>query len=308
MKQLFLLLLLVAPFWGVGQELSLYQAYWAMPEVHNPAYTGSSNCNKIGLTAKRQWWGIANAPNQQLLSAHLQLKIDKFKHQGIGLQVLNDRNGANTAIGARLAYAFQLMVHRGKGRWLGLALSAAGFRRQLDASNFMANSLNDQLIQPGSRSWNQFDIACGLLYQTRYCNIGCSAYQLVNEKSELDQAYTTPLLLIIHADAPIPITKKSSISPHSRIVYEQSQQQSADLGIRCLINKKYHLGVLGRVYRGAFQNYANTVILHLGYEYHAWTFGYSTDVGLTSLQKQHYASHELYIGFSICPKECSCTD
>lgn len=308
MKQLFLSLLIIASLGGVGQELSLYNAYWAFPEVHNPAYNGALPCTKIGVAAKRQWWGIADAPSQQLLSANVRFEIDKFKCQGLGIQLFNDKNGANTAFAGRLAYAFHLMVHHGKGRWLGLALSAAGFRRQLDASGFMANALNDPLMQFNRRSWMQFDVACGLLYQTRYCNLGCSVYQLLNSKSEFDHSYQTPFLLIVHADTPIPITKISSITPHARIVYEQSQHQSADLGLRCTIKKKYQFGVLGRMYRGAFDNYANALVFHLAYEYRRLSFGYSTDLGLTSLQKQHYASHELCVSFSICKKECSCTD
>lgn len=291
-----------------GQELSLYQSYLFIPELHNPAYNGAFPCTKIGLVAKRQWFGIAYAPTQEALSANIRIEQDKFRTHGIGLQLLHDRNGAYRATGGRISYAYHLMVQKAKGNRIALSLSAAAFNRTIDTEGFIANDLNDPQVQASTHSALRFDVAFGALYYTRNFTIGLSAYQLVASKSIADQSYRSAPLFILHSDCIITANERSSFTPGGRIVYERSQQSSGDIYLKYTYRQKLWLALMLRSFTNRFDNTANSTLLCLGYNYKRLTIGYSADIGLTSLQTQNYASHELHLAIQFCKKETSCKD
>ena len=56
----------------------------------HPSMAGISNCNKIRLTGRQQWFGQEEAPNLQTLSINGRIGETS---SGVGAIVFNDKNG-----------------------------------------------------------------------------------------------------------------------------------------------------------------------------------------------------------------------
>ncbi len=75
--------------------------------VH-PSMAGASNCTKVRLTARKQWFDQDEAPELQTLSIDGRV-TDRV---GLGVNVFNDKNGYNSQKGVKFAFAYHLMFSR----------------------------------------------------------------------------------------------------------------------------------------------------------------------------------------------------
>lgn len=126
----------------------------------HPSMAGASNCAKIRLTARNQWFGNDDAPALQTLSFN-----SKIGDQGsaIGAVLFNDKNGYHSQKGAKITYAHHLMFSRSAAdlNQLSFGLSAGLVQNQLDETSF---DLTD------------FDpIIAGIIQRSTYFNIDFGA-------------------------------------------------------------------------------------------------------------------------------------
>ncbi len=126
----------------------------------HPSMAGASNCAKIRLTARNQWFGNEDAPALQTLSFN-----SKIGDQGsaIGSVLFNDKNGYHSQKGAKITYAHHLMFSRSAVdlNQLSFGLSAGLVQNQLDETSF---DLTD------------FDpIIAGIIQRSTYFNIDFGA-------------------------------------------------------------------------------------------------------------------------------------
>ena len=75
----------------------------------HPSMAGISNCNKVRLTGRQQWFGQEQAPNLQTLSINGRIGETS---SGVGAILFNDKNGYLSQSGAYLTYAHHLMFSR----------------------------------------------------------------------------------------------------------------------------------------------------------------------------------------------------
>ena len=74
----------------------------------HPSMAGASNCAKLRVTGRQQWFGQQDAPALQTLSFNTSVS-DK---DGLGIILVNDRNGYHSQKGFRVAYAHHIMFSR----------------------------------------------------------------------------------------------------------------------------------------------------------------------------------------------------
>ena len=67
----------------------------------HPSMAGASNCSKLRLTGRQQWFGQEDAPALQTLSFNTSLGEDS--KSGIGFIAFNDKNGYHSQSGANLS-------------------------------------------------------------------------------------------------------------------------------------------------------------------------------------------------------------
>lgn len=126
----------------------------------HPSMAGISNCNKIRLTGRQQWFGQEEAPNLQTLSINGRIGETS---SGVGAIVFNDKNGYHSQSGAYLTYAHHLMFSRNTIdlNMLSFGLSAGMIQYKLDETAFKEY---DPIIKGVEQSAIDFNVDLGFSY------------------------------------------------------------------------------------------------------------------------------------------------
>ena len=126
----------------------------------HPSMAGISNCNKIRLTGRQQWFGDENAPSLQTMSINGRIGETP---SGVGAIFFNDKNGYHSQTGAYLTYAHHLMFSRNTIdlNMLSFGLSAGLIQYKLDETAFLEF---DPIIAGIEQSTSDFNIDFGFSY------------------------------------------------------------------------------------------------------------------------------------------------
>ena len=110
----------------------------------HPSMAGAANCDKIRLTARKQWFDQADAPALQTLSYNGRVG----EKSGVGIILFNDKNGYQSQKGAKLTYAHHLMFSRDEIdlNQLSFGISANFLQSQLDETEFLQSGDFDPII------------------------------------------------------------------------------------------------------------------------------------------------------------------
>lgn len=100
----------------------------------HPSMAGASNCTKIRLTARKQWFGQEDAPALQTVSLNGRIG----EKAGGGIILFNDKNGYHSQKGVKLTYAYHLMFSRDEIdlNQLSFGISGGLIQSQLDETSF----------------------------------------------------------------------------------------------------------------------------------------------------------------------------
>lgn len=101
----------------------------------HPSMAGAANCAKLRLTARQQWFGQEDAPSFQTLSFNGRVT----ERDGLGIILLNDRNGYHSQKGVQLGYAHHIMFSRDAIdlNQLSFGMSAGFVQSLLDETEFL---------------------------------------------------------------------------------------------------------------------------------------------------------------------------
>ncbi|MBK8807815.1 MAG: PorP/SprF family type IX secretion system membrane protein [Bacteroidales bacterium] len=198
--KIFLFTLFILSFYLLSaQDISVYNNYFSIPEIHNSAYIGALPCTKISLSQKKQWLGIKGSPSQQILSANILHQTNKFRKSGFGGILFNDLNGDFRTTNLRFIYAQHFMIKKSKGQWLSLALALDMANKGVTKNFTNINNQNDPILNSITQNKFLFDANFGLLYYSNKFSLGTAFYQLFSHKSIADFSYKTTFLGLIHA-------------------------------------------------------------------------------------------------------------
>jgi type IX secretion system PorP/SprF family membrane protein len=102
----------------------------------HPSMAGASNCSKLRLTGRQQWFGEKDAPS--LMTASFNTRFDQYKPSAAGVILFNDKNGYHSQTGAYLTYAHHIMFGRNKVdlNQLSFGLSLGLIQSRLDQSEY----------------------------------------------------------------------------------------------------------------------------------------------------------------------------
>lgn len=120
----------------------------------HPSMAGAASCAKLRLTGRQQWFGQQDAPALQTLSFNGRVS-DK---DGMGVVLMNDRNGYHSQKGFRVAYAHHIMFSRDEVDLNQLSFGVnVGFAQSLlDETSFLTNNpaydpiINGTIVQKAS--------------------------------------------------------------------------------------------------------------------------------------------------------------
>jgi len=160
--RLFIASFLVFSNFSIAQEgVAVYSDYLAdnLYLLH-PSMAGASNCGKLRLTGRQQWFDVDNAPALQTASFNM-LVGDR---SGFGIIAFNDKNGFHSQMGAKATYAHHIQFSRYSDYDLN--------RLSFGMSAGIVNSKIDQT------TWNQYfdpNVTPGIIVSNSYFNIDAGA-------------------------------------------------------------------------------------------------------------------------------------
>jgi type IX secretion system PorP/SprF family membrane protein len=285
------------------QELPAYQLYIHHPALINPAIIGSTECSELKLIDRHQWIGaFKGAPKTQVFAAETSISSGDSRTHGLGLQVVNDANGAYKQLAANFGYAFHIALNRQGSLKLGFGLMAAVRQSTYDERNF--SPIYDPVVTHGLHREISPDASTGVyLYGSRFF-AGLSAVQLLATGSTLNtNGYERGYFA--GGGYNLPVSGVVNLQPGLMVKYMSGNFQS-DFNFRATCRESYRVMLS---YRHAWRDFPGSpaaLQVGAGMDYQNFSFGYAYEAGLTSMQKYGYGSHEFMVGYRFCPRRRPC--
>lgn len=125
----------------------------------HPAMAGASNCDKLRITGRKQWFGQEDAP--ELQTASFNMRLDE--KSGVGIILFNDKNGYHSQKGVKLTYSHHIMFSRDDVdlNQLSFGMSTGLFQQQLDETTFIDY---DPLVSGQIQKSSYFNVDVGMSY------------------------------------------------------------------------------------------------------------------------------------------------
>ena len=142
----FIVALFLVSLYSFSQEgIAVYSDYLSDNYyLIHPSMAGAANCDKIRLTARKQWFDQTDAPALQTLSYNGRLG----ERSGGGIILYNDKNGYHSQKGVKLTYAHHLMFSRDDIdlNQLSFGISANFSQSQLDETGWLQSGDFDPIV------------------------------------------------------------------------------------------------------------------------------------------------------------------
>ena len=316
-----------------AQQKPEYTQYILNNYILNPALTGIENYTDVKISHRHQWVGVQDAPITTYLTIHgpLGKKDDRETatsfhkpgynprgrdywdeytaakpHQGIGLQVLDDRTGALSRFSAYATYAYHLGISSRTSLALGFAAGISDL--SLDRSKlFFDTPVDPAVYTSGELNKIKPDFAAGVwLYSADYF-LGVSAQQIIPEKIAFtDKIAPYPGKLVPHlfgqAGYRFLLDEDFNLIPSVMVKYVEPLPLQFDFDAKLQYQDLLWIGASLRTYDG----FAAMVGLNVS---NTFNIGYSYDLTTSKLNTVSKGTHEIVIGFLIgnkygdwCPK------
>lgn len=287
---------------GSSQQVPLYSQYMLNGFLINPAVAGSEGYTAVNMTAREQWLGMKRAPGTYALSFQTRILKQSYisrgssvkKRQkrgsrsgnvGLGGYLFNDRNGAVERIGFKGSYAYHLNLRNSQ---LSFGLTAVAYQFRL----------NDELINladPGDELWlgaNKAvwipDADFGLYYTARNYWAGLSVSQLFESTLKIgDSGYDRYVMernYYLIGGYDFELNRDLTLSPSTLMKFAENGKFQLDINAKLFYQQSYWGGLTYRT--------GNTIIVMAGVVIDKLIFGYAFDIGLNSIMKHSYGSHE----------------
>lgn len=148
-------------FFSIAQEgIPVYSDYLTDNYyLLHPAMAGASNCDKLRITGRKQWFGQEDAP--ELQTASFNMRLDE--KSGAGIILFNDKNGYHSQKGVKLTYSHHIMFSRDDVdlNQLSFGMSTGLFQQQLDETTFIDY---DPLVSDQIQKSSYFNVDVGMSY------------------------------------------------------------------------------------------------------------------------------------------------
>lgn len=292
----------------------------------HPSMAGASNCAKVRLTGRQQWFGQEDAPSLQTFSFNTSL--DEDGKSGVGIIAFNDKNGYHSQTGAKLTYAHHLLFSRSKAdlNMLSFGLSTAFIQSRLDESEF--TTFDPVIVGGGFQqkdSYFNLDLGVSYHYLDFFTHATVKNF-IANQRREIySQGIESDNLrkYLWSVGANFGDDEGLLIEPSFLFQYtEKTGEKSIDLNAK--VYKTMEFGKLwgGLSYRRSFDGaeYLNGDVVDnqklqyitpfVGVNFKQFMLGYSYNQVLGDVKFDNAGYHQLTLGFNLFCKDkaydCNC--
>ena len=285
-----IILAIVTGFTGLqGQQMPQYTQYMFNDFLINPAIAGVDNFYQIRTNHRFQWVGLMDPPVTNSLAfygPHTKLPM------GYGAYIYNDVTGPTSRTGLTGSYAYNIAIT--DDIRLSMGLSASIMQYRIDGTQLNPRDVSDpSILQVVSTSYLP-DVGIGAYLYADEFYVGLSLAQLLNNNLKIFDNRNGLNRLKTHFNLVgayrFQINDVWMFEPSLMIKGTVPKEWAFDLTARVEWNKTFW-GALA--YRAQ-----ESVGVLIGYRYEEQLlFGYSYDIGISTLRKYNTGTHEIMIGY-----------
>ncbi len=304
MKRLVYIALFLSGFLleGFSQQTPVYSQYMLNGFLLNPAIAGAEGYSAINLTAREQWVGFQDGPGTYALSFQTRLMreshISRTKtvkrrkkspfsggNVGLGGYIFNHRNGAVDRTGVRITYAYHLELDESQ---LSFGLSMVGYQYRIDKERIELEFPNDELFNSLDQSVFIPDADVGIYYTSATIWAGFSVDQLLESSLKFGGDGYDKLTMYrnyhLMGGYDFLINKEFTLSPSTHLKIAENGKVQADISARLYYKQMFWGGITYRT--------GHSLVIGGGLSVDRLVFGYAFDIGLNSIMKSSYGTHE----------------
>jgi type IX secretion system PorP/SprF family membrane protein len=288
-----------------------------------PSMAGASNCSKLRLTARKQWFDQTDAPALQTLSYNGRVG----ERSGVGAIVFNDVNGYHSQFGFKATYAHHILFSRDEVDLNQLSFGVnVGFNQsQLDETDFQNSGDYDPALGNIVQNASYFNLDIGASYNFMDFSLNAVVKNVLETRQTLYSEYESDNLrkFIVSGGYVFGDADKILLEPSLLYQYVDKTKESAlDMNLKAY--KNLDMGQIwgGLSYRQSFEGtqYSNGggtnsqqlqyITPVLGFNYQSFMFAYTYTHLLGEIQYGNSGFHQITLGYNfLCrPKkyECNC--
>ncbi len=285
--------MLLANSWVFSQSDPQYNQYFFNPVLVNPSYAGSRGMLSVVAVHRSQWVGFEGAPASQSFAIHTP---SRNKKMGLGFQAMHEEIGPKSTVSAAGIYNYKLRMGRGR---LGLGVRAGIYNYTFDWSEISYRESGGYALNDGRETYLVPSFDFGLFYSDKFNYAGLELSHLNAGKLGLEAPNVNlssvsrqQRQIIGVAGRAMKINRDLVFKPSLLFRFAENQPFFLDLNASILMRDKLWLGVSYR------RGYGAVAIVEYNLN-RSFRIGYSYDIAVTSLSRQNYGSHEIFLGYDI---------
>lgn len=231
----------------MAQQETAYSFYRQHMNLVNPAYTGVDSVTVATSTLRKQWTGIADAPETQALSFRTSLG----KKVGLGMTVISDKTFIEKQTYVSVDFSYKLKMSETADVYFGL--KAGGNSYNVNTTGLATYNVQSDPALASISTFNP-NIGVGAVYKEGSMYVSLSIPRLLNTKrATSDEGYAS-----VATDSPhiylsggydIPLQGEFStlvLKPSAMLRYVAGAPVSLDLTTMLQIDKNFELGGMYR--------------------------------------------------------------
>lgn len=285
-----------------------------------PSMAGASNCSKLRLTVRGQWFDQADAPALQTLSYNGRVG----DRSGIGAIVFNDVNGYHSQFGFKATYAHHIMFSRDEVdlNQLSFGVNVGVNQSQLDVSKFTDP---DPIIGNVVDQASYFNLDIGASYNFLDFSLNAVVKNVLETRQELYTEYESDNLRKFIVSGGYVFGNADKILWEPSLLYQyvdKTKESALDMNLKAY--KNLEMGQLwgGVSYRRSFDGteylsgsgtnsqklqYITPVV---GFNYKNFMLAYTYTHLLGEIQYENGGFHQITLGFNFLCRpvkyDCNC--
>jgi type IX secretion system PorP/SprF family membrane protein len=232
---------------AMAQQETAYSFYRQHMNLVNPAYAGMDSVTVATSTLRKQWTGVANAPETQALSFGTSLG----KKVGIGMTVISDKTFIEKQTYVSVDFSYKLKMSETADVYFGI--KAGGNSYNVNTSGLETYNVQ---ADPALASISTFNpnIGVGAVYKEGPMYISLSIPRLLNTKRATNEAgyasvATDSPHIYLSCGYDIPLQGEFStliLKPSAMLRYVSGAPVSLDISTMLQIEKVFELGATYR--------------------------------------------------------------
>jgi type IX secretion system PorP/SprF family membrane protein len=227
----------------MAQQETVYSFYRQHMNLVNPAYVGMDSVTVVTSTLRKQWTGVANAPETQAVSFGTSLG----KKVGFGLTVINDKTFVEKQTYVSLDVSYKLKMSEIADVYFGI--KAGGNFYNVNTSGLETYNLQSDPALGYINTFNP-NVGVGAVYKEGPMYISLSIPRLLNaKKAKNDLGYasvaTNSPHIYLSGGYDVPLQGEFSsliLKPSAMLRYVNGAPVSVDFTTMLQIDKTFELG------------------------------------------------------------------